>query len=442
MSKQSAITQAVEIVLLPKPDAWPADLVAPTSTHAIQARTQLDLPIDHPIVASGHQPILFHPGIVAKLIALDYWAKKTGAAPVWIVPDQDIVDPGLIRIPEQSGGSLTAEDIRLGGEQNHQSPAAILPPIPINADLYDRLEPVGSWLMGYEQESSLARQFASATIGMLCEQLDLEEPTIIYASDLLQLEATSLLLDGMLNDPLAAIHSYNTSVARFPDAGVRPLTMTDTHFELPFWRLEGNARVPVIVQSDQSGFDRTNLIPRGLMMTAIMRAYLCDLFIHGTGGYEYDRITEHWLNDWQGRELAPITAASATMMLDFDLPTFQDPNQAAWIAHHARHNPALLGDQEAAQKKADLVAAIARSKANGDQLTTSRLFAQLHHLLDETRAKHAGEIHRLDEAFRIAQQSRESQEIASSRTWAFPLYPDEQLQSLKAEIIRALDSAE
>lgn len=441
MPKQSAITHNAEIALLPSPEAWPAGLVVPESEHAINARAQLGLPIDRPIVASGHQPIVFHPGIVAKLIALDHWAKKTGAAPVWIVPDQDIVDPALIRIPKQAGDSLSVEEIRLGGEPNHQSPVASLPPISINADLSVQLETLGSWLMGYEHEPTLARQFASATIGMLCEQLDLEEPTLIYASDLLQHDAASTLLDAMLKDPAAAIRSYNTSVERFPDAGVRPLSVTDTEIELPFWRLEGAARLPVFVQTDQTGFDRPNLIPRGLMMTAIMRSFLCDLFIHGTGGYEYDRITEHWLNEWQGQELAPITAASATMTLGFDLPVAQSPEQATWLAHHARHNPAMLGDKVAAQRKSELIEAIAQSKANGTKHITAQHFSDLHRFLEETRAKNADEIRRLDEASKKAQQSRITQEIASSRTWAFPLYTDGQLQSLKAKLVRALDSS-
>ncbi len=431
--------ELAEIALLPAPDAWISDIRAPSSEQAIQARIQLGLPTDRPIIASGHQPILFHPGIVAKLIALDHWSKETGAVSVWIVPDQDVVDPALVRLPKQDGESLTVETVRIGGESIEHSPAASQPAIAINADLPEELESIGSWLMGYEHEPSLARQFAIATIGMLCEQLDLQEPTLVFASDLLSTDAGSGLFDAILADPKAAIESYNASVEKFPDAGVRVLSMTENRIELPLWRLDENGRVPVFVELDSdSGFDRSNLIPRGIMMTAIVRAFACDLFIHGTGGYEYDQITEAWIANWQGLSLAPIAAATATMRLEFELPTTQDPDRAVWAAHHARHDPAMLGDFDAADQKLALVDEIAESKINGNQNHTAKLFAQLQQLLVETRSNHAGAIDGFDAASRAALESLEVREIANDRTWAFPLYTDQQLQSLKDEVIRAL----
>lgn len=443
LQEPACMTKPAQIVLLPKPTAWPTDLAPPSSPAAIQARTRLNLPIDRPIIASGHQPILFHPGIVAKLIALDHHAKKTNAHPVWIVPDQDIVDPALVRFPvidnDTDSNTLTTRDIRIGGEPNQLTPSTLAAPISINADLPDELESIAQWLMGYEHESTLAHQLASATLGMLCDQLGLEEPILIYASELLALDASSKLLDAMLADPKAAIEPYNASVTRFSDAGVRPLSITDTHIELPLWRLEGTTRQPVFIERGQSELDRTNLIPRGLLMTAIMRSFICDLFIHGTGGFQYDQITEAWLGDWQGITLAPIAAATATMTLDFDLSTPQDPDHTVWLAHHAKHNPALLGDQAAADQKSELVAAIAVSNSKS---TKAQFFAQLHQLLGDSRSKHSKAIAQLDHASVIAQQSRQMLEIANDRTWAFPLYTDQQLQSLKAEIVRAFDESD
>ena len=440
MVRHNTSTQPAEITLLPRRNAWPADLNAPSSRQAIHAREQLGLPIDRPIIASGHQPILFHPGIVAKLIALDHWSKKTGAAAVWVVPDQDLVDPSLIRMPRQEGDSWSVQEFRIGGDPNKSAPAASQRATAIKPDLPTQLEPIGSWLMGYEYESSIARQFACATVGMLCEQLDIEVPTLIFASELLALEASSGLLDAMLADPKGAIESYNAGVDRFPDAGVRPLSITESRIELPFWRLDGDARSPVFVElHSEARFDRSNLIPRGLMMTAIMRAFACDLFIHGTGGYEYDQITEAWFDDWQDQTLAPIAAASATMMLDLDIPAAQDPDRAVWAVHHARHNPAMLGDEPAAKHKSELVAAITDSKASGPRAQTAKLFAQLQAVLDESRTTHADKIRLLEQTAQDAQESSKAREITHDRTWAFPLYTDQQLQSLKDGVIQALE---
>ncbi len=428
-----------EVTLLPAPEAWPAEFSTPHTEQAIQARTQLGLPTDRPIIASGHQPIAFHPGIVSKLIALDHWSKVTGAAPVWIVPDQDIVDPALIRVPIQDDGSLRTAHIRIGGESDVASPSASRAPITIRPDLPEKLESLGTWISGYEHETSLARQFASATIGMLCETLDIEEPELIYASDLLATDACMGLLDAMLDDPVRAIESYNACVDRFPDAGVRKLSLSENQIELPFWRLEGDTRVPVFVElGSESVFDRSSLIPRGITMTAIMRASICDFFIHGTGGYEYDQITEAWVSDWRGQSLATIAGATATMTLDLEIADMPDPDRVVWEAHHARHDPAMLGDPEAAEEKRALVEAIAKSKGDGDRIRRAELFAQLQRVLEDSRTKNAESLTKFANASMSAQESRELHRIATDRTWAFPLYSDVQLRSLKEAVTRAL----
>jgi len=429
-----------EIVLLPGETEWPTSLSAPSSSTLIKARTQLGLPADSPMIASGHQPIVFHPGIVAKLIAMDHWAKKTGSATVWIVPDQDVLDPALIRVPGMDGDVLTVTSIRLGGEPNELSPVAIIPPIAVRQDLPEELESIGTWLMGYEHESSLARQFASATIGMVCERLGIDEPRLMYASELLGIEAGSVLIDAMLDEPRRAIESYNRSVARFSDAGVRPMSISDDRIELPLWRLEDGGRSPVFVDPAHiEGVDRSNLIPRGLLMTGVMRSVFSDLFIHGTGGDHYDHITEHWFLDWLGQPLAPAVAVSATMRLGFDLPTTLDPDRAMWNVHHARHDPAMLGDESAAQKKTDIVNAINASKSKDDHAQSARLYTELHKLLSRVRVEHAQKLAEFDAAAERAQHARQTLALANDRTWAFPLYSDAQLQILKAEIVGALD---
>jgi hypothetical protein len=446
-TQPSTTSPPVQITLLPGANSWPTKLTAPTDDRHIRARAQLGIPTDQPIVASGHQPILFHPGIVAKLIAMNQWSRATGAVSVWVVPDQDVVDPALVRLPDDSGEVLTDEQIRIGGEANTTSPAAALPPVAVDPDLPESLEPIGSWLMGYQHEASRAKQFTHATLGMLCEQLGLDEPVMVFASDLLAIDVGRSLVERMVEDPIDSIHAYNSSVAEFSHAGVRPLKITPTHVELPLWRVEGGERLPVFVEIGKaSAFDHSNLLPCGLLMTAIMRLAICDLFIHGTGGYEYDQITEHWMRAWGGHSIAPIVGVSATMTLGLGgAESAMSPDRAVWLAHHARHNPAMLGDQEAARKKTELVLAIAESKANKSHQATAQLFTNLHQLLDQTRSAHADRIRQFEADSSQAQRMRLAHELANElsndRTWAFPLYSEKQLELLKDEIVRALAGA-
>ncbi len=444
MALEKTIMPPTATVWIPKSHAWPRDLKSPVSKQAIHTRQQLGLPIDRPIIASGHQPVLFHPGIVAKLIALDHWSKKTGSASVWVVPDQDVVDSGLVRLPRLDDGLLEVEQVRIAGDRFPVAPSMSVSPLAVGPRLPESFGDIGSWLAGYEHESSMARQFAKATIGLLCEKLELEEPTIVFASDLLGLEAGEMLLDAMLNDPKGAVESYNQSVDQHPQAGVGPLANLERHIELPIWRVQ-ELRVPVMLDLERrSGFDRSHLVPRGLLMTAIMRLAACDLFIHGLGGYEYDQITEHWIQDWLNQSLCPMVAASATMTLDWPVPktvssAMLDPDRAVWMAHHARHNPAVYGDLMAEEKKMELVSQIENSKTNGSSALTAHLFAQLHQLLAESRSNHAQAIEELDKVSANAKRSRQTRDIINDRTWAFPLYSDAQMQSLKTQIIQALE---
>ncbi|MBO6512909.1 MAG: hypothetical protein JJ974_02945 [Phycisphaerales bacterium] len=429
-------TNAQELRFQPAIDQWARAFDPPRAQPLIQARTQLGLPVDVPIIASGHQPTVFHPGIIAKLIALDQLAKISGAHRLWIVPDQDIVDPALIRMPHGSGNDLEVRELRLGGS-TVVAPAALTAPIEMDPDLPQELESLAQWISGYEHEDSLAKQFSSAIIAMICEQLDLDQPTILYASELMD-SVGSELLDPMLDDPKSAIRAYNTAAERYPDAGVRPLSIDTSRIELPFWRLGSDSRSEVFVDpTHPHELDRSRLAPRGLAMTAIMRLLLCECFIHGTGGYLYDQITTDWIQDWLGQPLAPIVGASADVYLDLELPETPSVDHAVWRAHHARHTPAMLSDPAADAQKRELVGSIQDAKDLGDRPLAARRFRELQDLLGRVRKQHAQELEALDQAVEMARSSQHLLDLARDRTWAFPLYTDQQLEQLKASIVDA-----
>ena len=59
------------------------------------------------------------------------------------------------------------------------------------------------------------------------------------------------------------------------------------------------------------------LMPRALLLTALVRLGMCDLFIHGTGGLIYDRVTEQWFADWLGQaegSIAPMIGVTAAVV--------------------------------------------------------------------------------------------------------------------------------
>lgn len=428
-------TKPIEIDLEPSVESWKAALRRHTPH---PARAQLGIPDDRPIVMSGHQPIVFHNGILAKLIAQHEIAQSTGAGRVWIVPDQDIVDLETIRVPVGSGNDLRTRTVQIlePGSIPPGVPAASLPAMnPIDPD-DDRLSDLVEYLRGYTYEPTLARQFASATIQLASDRLGIDPPRIIYASDLFSSEAIwDHVCNEMRLDPRDAIHAYNSAAEKYPEARIRQLEINDDDSERPLWRLrDGYARTPV----SDSTFDQFSTAPRALLMSGICRAFLSELFIHGSGGWSYDQVTEAWFREWLQIELNPMARASASVYLplgidDQDAISLKD---AHWRFHHARHHPALVGDHDTQRTRDELVTQIDAAQTAGQD--PDPVYQQLVHVLEDHRVRNADALKSLKSQIEQARGHARQIEIANDRTWAFPLFDDDALHALKNRIHEAL----
>jgi len=426
---------SIEIDLEPSAESWKLALQNHTP-HA--ARAQLGIPNDRPIVMSGHQPIVFHNGILAKLIAQHEIAQSTGAGRVWIIPDQDIVDLESIRVPIGSGKDLRTRTIQIlePGSIPPGVPSASLPAMdPIDPD-DDRLSGLIEYLRGYTYEPTLARQFASATIQLACDRLGIDPPQIIYASDLFSSEAIwDHVCSAMRLDPAHAVRAYNHAAEKHPEARIRPLEINGDDYERPVWRLrDGYARTPV----NDATFDQLTTAPRALLMSGICRAFLSELFIHGSGGWTYDQITEHWFKDWLSIDLNPMARASASVYLPLGLNDNHAINlkDAHWRFHHARHHPALVGDDDTQHARDELVKQINAARDSDDN--PDPIYQQLVRVLEDHRARNAEALSALKSQIEHARAQQLQIDLAHDRTWAFPLFDDNALHALKNRIHDAL----
>ena len=431
----TSTNRSIEIDLDPSVESWKAALRRHTPH---PARAQLGIPDDRPIVMSGHQPIVFHNGILAKLIAQHEIAQSTGAGRVWIVPDQDIVDLETIRVPIGSGSDLKAATLQIlePGSIPPGVPAASLPAMdPIDPD-DDRLSDLVEYLRAYTFESTLARQFANATIQLACDRLGIDPPQIIYASDLFTSEAIwDHVCNTMRLEPQDTVRAYNHATAKHPGAKIRPLEIKGDDYERPVWKLrDGYARTPV----SDSTFDQFSTAPRALLMSGICRAFLSELFIHGSGGWSYDQVTEAWFREWLQIELNPMARASASVYLPLGIDD-QDANslkEAHWRFHHARHHPALVGDDDTQRTRDELVTRIDDARAAGED--PDPVYQQLVRVLEDHRVRNADALKSLKSQIEQARGHARQIEIANDRTWAFPLFDDDALHALKNRIHEAL----
>ena len=436
--------QGPRVILEPVFSQWETALREPRGN--AQARAHFGLDVDRAVVMSGHQPMVFHGGILAKLIALDEAAKRTGAQAVWIVPDQDTFDassdPGSIRLPMGSRESLQAQRVELYIQDRAHTgvptgvPTGSLPAMEIVGEAVEH-ESVGElaqWLDQFGSMETLAQQFGYGVIEYACDRLGMVVPTIVFASQLMEVESIRAVIEKMIGDARRCVGLYNEAAELFPAAGVRALTIEGDRIELPMWGMRaGEARVAI--DTDNVGeFEFEELVPRGLLMSALCRMQLADVFIHGLGGDVYDQISERWFGDWLGVELSPKAKVSADLRLDlgfglgFGIDEQIDTATAIWKHQHSLHSPALVGAGDVQRRKDELVLQIETAPAKSDE--RDELYRALQALLVAYREQYSGEIAAFGEKAAQAKVLESQLELARDRTWAMVCFSQDELESL------------
>jgi hypothetical protein len=433
-------------------------------------RAQIGLP-EHPgpLVMSGHQAEIWHAGIAAKYFAMHTLttalrASGSDATCAWLVVDQDDNDPRTIRYPALRGSELvpaawTIDPDALRGPPTGSlgpiSAAALareLPAAPATRTAAEGVNDIRRELTRAAGSSrTLAEQFGRAATRLIAPALADSgvEPALAFDTSIARTEAFALLVEAIGLEPIPCVRTYNMAAASVPRAGVRALRLEKGRAELPLWRVRpGVERTPVF--SDELGsIPGDQLAPRALLMTAVLRMFACDLFIHGLGGGVYEQINDVWLARWAevspaaARVMlapAPAVVVTATRLVDFSelaRPKAPSPEQvlrAAWLEHSAAHNPGALGDEEAAREKARLVAEI---RATEDRRVRARLFREMHELLEAVRQQRAAPLASIRDAAARARSLSAEAAVVHDRTWPFPLLGAEQLVDLRDAVTAA-----
>ncbi len=486
------------------------------------------------LLATGHQAGLWHPGILAKFLALDIWgdalkkmargsgensgghsggenrttvvgrtAEKTekkaggkvggGEGVFWVVADQDANAAWTFEVPVVRGDELTTRrvdlakgagvavgnmwrgaktgvatsrqkavraDVLLAGLETLRASSDVGKSVVEGGDAgfgnEEQLDLLADAIKAMPDESVLenqAAQLAWVLDYLMRERLGISMP-VVFASQLNGLTPMRELITAMRDDALQCVQAYNTAVRQYPEAGMTRLRIDPMHVELPLWRLHDQGRDRVFAdmadsktilvndRGDEVAIDDAGLAPRALLLTALMRGYGCDLFIHGTGGGVYDQVTEQWWSTWRGEKLSAGVVASCDLRMEFDVPVADQTavEQAVWRAHHVRHNL----DQESVVQanEADSVAqkrALLRTMDDDRDVTRrAKVFEQIHALNDALAQRYPALIQQADTALERARQGLLNHEVAHRRDWFWGLYDDAGLQSLRGAIAKAI----
>ena len=430
------------------------------------------LHISCPVIATGHQASLWHPGILAKDLAVLAAADSLGAGALHVVVDQDTHEAYRLELPVIQDQQLTVEVVQLG-ECDREVPTGFQPAVDsqlLRQDLLGAKQRLGRALA-----ADIAPLIAAFTDLPPCHTIAEQIAVVIsrlrglatspchmpifFASQLRTLPAFGEVLEKMLRDPLACVSRYNQSVDAAVTSGMLKLVVEPDRVELPLWALRwgeqrhrvfadlsdsktiltlaNGQRVEIDLEpADHQSYvgDRFMLAPKALLMTALLRRWCCELFVHGHGGGHYDLATEDWWSRWQGEELAPMAVVSADLFQDFEVPfadtaTFQ---RAVWWTQHLKYNVdrvkgvQSLDPQIVARKRYLLD----HMNDDRDRVRRAAAFAEIRQINDDLVRMAPDLMLQAQQQLDRARSGIANQTAARKRDWCFALYDRARLRAM------------
>ena len=326
-----------------------------------------------PVVMTGHQPELFHPGVWCKNFVVGELAKRVGAAAIHVVMDNDAAGDPAIKIPDFNGRSWhqkrVAYDVTVAAVPHEQRfpvdrrlfdtfgtrVAASIEPLvsnplvremwPTAVSTADQGLPIGDCIVAARRqlEQRCGLNLAVVNMSALAQ-------TRAFASLSLQLIDMAATFRRLHNDVLRQYREVHR--IRSPQQPIPDLRIDGDWIELPCWVWTADApiRQPVFARSGKNYFEISDqatfaerfegtdegttkvlieqwialtdrgvkLRPRAILSTLFFRLLLSDWFVHGIGGGKYDQITDEIIQRLFGLTPPVFQIATSTRQLSRD----------------------------------------------------------------------------------------------------------------------------
>ena len=386
---------------------------AARATASMDGRATRERAPTAPIVLTGHQPLLYHPGVWAKVFAADALASRVGGTAVECVVDSDAVDRIALTAPCADPPRRCAVDLAVGREGAYFGAL----PAPGPADLAAFREKGLSLLrtLGAPDVESRFDRFCGHLHGLRADAPDVawlvtaarrayEEPAgMCYMALPVTAEGrlpSFLRFSGHLALDAARFRAEHNAVLgefrgeRGIRSAVRPfrdLGDDGELVELPLWHLDGSSRASV--WADGSGTERRvvargetiatisdrhdpaeslgaavgTFAPRAVALTLFNRLLVADLFVHGAGGASYDMATDALIRRYFAIEPPTFAATTLTMRLPLELPeaSSEDTALLRQRLHRLAHNPdSMIDEADLAPGLKDRAGRLAAEKAS------------------------------------------------------------------------------
>lgn len=426
------------------------------------------------VLCTGHQPVLAHPGIWIKYLALAR-AVPPGGVGLDLIVDSDAIEEIAADVP-RADGQLRRERVVLS-RSGPDVPAEALPaPDPEqwhaflgSIDESLRAADGPALVEGWSRARSLPVQPMDHGLAgvVTAARRALEGPRPYLDLPVSWLSRTGSFRRFVLSiardaERFAAVHnatlaSYRehfgirTAAQPFADLAVEP-----GRIELPFWLVVGGRRQalfmgadgsrfyagggdagPVPLDPDDPVFTAMGIRPRALALTAFARLVVSDLFIHGVSGGRYDRATDAVVKAFY--RVSPPAYATVTATLHLPFPARAslqgERHRLQRLLLDLQHNPDRflpLGDGPHSALVAEKWALIRRLEAAATLTRRERREAtqRIRELNVMMMGAVADLVRETQEALREQDRREQEVEVTDYRGYPFLLFPVEAVEEL------------
>lgn len=392
------------------------------------------------IFASGHQPELFHPGLLVKDFFASLLADRFGGKALHIKVDTDESE-FCFRYPCIRGnGRIHTAEMRsdCAGKIFHDGDLSFAEKEKLSETAAEALEMSRSILgkTGLSETERYLKYFIKniheKNIFFLSSELKmkyLEEKGLRNSSlSLFRLSQTEEFRKFALricSDSKKFRAAYNLSLSEYrkehkiknaaqpiPDLGEE---------EIPFWGYDSGTRKEIRTFSGDSF-----IFPKALTLTLFLRLFVSDYFIHGTGGGRYEKINDLILKNYFRINLNDYGTATATMHLDaekFPLPGREEKDLLNLKRNYEQSPEKLLSPEHPlfSAKKA------LTDKFKNPETDKKLLHGEIQELNDRIRKESEPVYREILDELRVLPELEENRKTLENREYPFFFYNIDEL---------------
>jgi hypothetical protein len=425
------------------------------------------------VLGTGHQPVLVHPGIWIKYLALARLVPADGIG-LNLIVDTDAADDITAEVPRDDGRLRRDRLVLAQGGPDVPFEAI---PAPTGAQwrvfleaIDARLGTIGepSIMEGWTRARGLtppdAAPGVAGAVTAVRRRLEGPRPYLDLPVSLLAgTRAFRRFAFAILSDARRFAEVYNACLAGYREHyGVRTaaqpfpdLAVNDRRVESPFWHVSGGRRRPLFVDPagrrlmagdhdagvlpgdpEDGAFAQVPIRPRALTLTAFARLAVTDLFIHGIGGGRYDRATDAIVRVFFGIAPPLYATVTATLFLPFIGGGRRDAERQRLrrLLLDLQHNPDRFLEGDGAhraliQEKWELIRTLegAGALTRRERRAATQRIREVNQVLGTTVA---GRIAEAQEALQRLNRHEEDAEVTAYRGYPFLLHRVEDVDAL------------